>query len=36
MLGFAREGTLRRSAWFNGGISDQVILGLLATEWETS
>jgi RimJ/RimL family protein N-acetyltransferase len=32
--GFAREGTLRRSAWVNGGFADEVILGLLATEWK--
>jgi RimJ/RimL family protein N-acetyltransferase len=34
--GFAREGTLRRSAWVNGDFADEVILGLLATEWEAS
>jgi RimJ/RimL family protein N-acetyltransferase len=32
--GFAREGTLRRSAWVNGDFADEVILGLLATEWK--
>jgi RimJ/RimL family protein N-acetyltransferase len=32
--GFRREGTLRRSAWVNGAFADEVILGLLATEWE--
>jgi RimJ/RimL family protein N-acetyltransferase len=32
--GFTREGTLRRSAWVNGDFADEVILGLLATEWE--
>ncbi|HEX6524581.1 MAG TPA: GNAT family protein [Streptosporangiaceae bacterium] len=32
--GFKREGTLRRSAWVNGDFADEVILGLLATEWE--
>jgi RimJ/RimL family protein N-acetyltransferase len=31
--GFVREGTLRRSAWVNGDFADEVILGLLATEW---
>ncbi|GLY83763.1 GNAT family N-acetyltransferase [Actinoallomurus iriomotensis] len=31
--GFTREGTLRNSAWVNGGFADEVILGLLATEW---
>lgn len=34
--GFTREGTLRRSAWVNGEFADEVILGLLATEWEAS
>ena len=34
--GFTREGTLRRSAWVNGEFGDEVILGLLATEWEAS
>lgn len=34
--GFAREGTLRHSAWVNGDFTDEVILGLLATEWEDS
>ena len=32
--GFVREGTLRRSAWVNGDFADEVILGLLATEWD--
>lgn len=31
--GFLPEGTLRRSAWVNGDFADEVILGLLATEW---
>jgi RimJ/RimL family protein N-acetyltransferase len=31
--GFVPEGTLRRSAWVNGDFVDEVILGLLATEW---
>ncbi len=31
--GFVQEGTLRRSAWVNGEFADQVILGLLASEW---
>ncbi|WP_407937865.1 GNAT family N-acetyltransferase [Micromonospora viridifaciens] len=31
--GFAQEGTLRRSAWVNGHFADEVILGLLASEW---
>jgi RimJ/RimL family protein N-acetyltransferase len=34
--GFRREGTLRRSAWVNGDFADEVVLGLLATEWEDS
>jgi RimJ/RimL family protein N-acetyltransferase len=34
--GFAREGTLRRSAWVNGDFANEVILGLLATEWKAS
>jgi RimJ/RimL family protein N-acetyltransferase len=34
--GFAREGTLRDSAWVNGNFADVVILGLLATEWQAS
>lgn len=34
--GFRREGTLRRSAWVNGDFADEVILGLLATEWRAS
>jgi RimJ/RimL family protein N-acetyltransferase len=33
LLGFVAEGTLRRSAWVNGAFADEVILGLLATEW---
>jgi RimJ/RimL family protein N-acetyltransferase len=32
-LGFVREGLLRRSAWVTGDFIDEVILGLLATEW---
>jgi RimJ/RimL family protein N-acetyltransferase len=34
--GFTREGTLRHSSWVNGGFADEVILGLLATEWKAS
>jgi RimJ/RimL family protein N-acetyltransferase len=34
--GFVREGTLRRSAWVNGDFADEVILGLLAGEWQAS
>ena len=32
--GFVREGTLRRAAWVSGEFADEVLLGLLATEWE--
>lgn len=32
-VGFVREGLLRRSAWVTGDFVDEVILGLLATEW---
>jgi RimJ/RimL family protein N-acetyltransferase len=32
--GFVREGTLRRAAWVNGEFVDEVILGMLAPEWE--
>jgi len=31
--GFLPEGTLRQSAWVDGGFADQVVFGLLATEW---
>ena len=31
--GFAREGTLRRSAWVYGAFADEAILGLLANDW---
>lgn len=34
--GFMPEGTLRRAAWVNGAFADEVILGLLATEWDTN
>jgi RimJ/RimL family protein N-acetyltransferase len=32
--GFVPEGRLRRSAWVNGEFTDEVILGLLATDWD--
>ncbi|MDT0306483.1 GNAT family protein [Streptomyces sp. DSM 44917] len=32
--GFVREGVLRSSAWVMGEFLDEVLLGLLATEWE--
>ena len=32
--GFTVEGTLRRSGWVNGDFADEVILGLLASEWD--
>jgi RimJ/RimL family protein N-acetyltransferase len=35
-VGFAREGILRRSAWVNGDFADEVILGLLAIEWDAN
>ena len=31
--GFAREGTLRHSAWVYGAYADEAILGLLANDW---
>ena len=31
--GFVQEGRLRRSAWVNGDFADEVILGMLATNW---
>jgi RimJ/RimL family protein N-acetyltransferase len=34
--GFAREGTLRCSTWVNGDFTNEVILGLLSTEWKAS
>lgn len=34
--GFAREGILRRSAWTDGDFADEVILGLLAADWQPS
>ena len=34
--GFRQEGTLRRSAWVNGDFADEVILGMLASEWNAS
>ncbi|MFE9429246.1 GNAT family N-acetyltransferase [Kitasatospora sp. NPDC006697] len=32
--GFTREGVLRRSAWVLGEFMDEVLLGLLAEEWQ--
>ena len=32
--GFVREGSLRRAAWVNGEFADEVLLGMLVTEWE--
>jgi RimJ/RimL family protein N-acetyltransferase len=32
-LGFTREGTTRDSGWVNGKFADDVIFGLLATEF---
>jgi RimJ/RimL family protein N-acetyltransferase len=34
--GFVPEGRLRRSAWVNGEFADEVVLGLLATDWVRS
>ena len=31
--GFTLEGTLRRAGWVNGDFADEVILGLLASDW---
>ena len=31
--GFTHEGRLRRSAWVSGDFADEVILGMLATDW---
>jgi RimJ/RimL family protein N-acetyltransferase len=31
--GFVLEATLRQFAWVDGSFANQVILGLLATEW---
>lgn len=31
--GFTREGTLRHAAWVDGGFVDEVLFGLLTTEW---
>ncbi|MFE2415476.1 GNAT family N-acetyltransferase [Streptomyces hokutonensis] len=33
--GFVQEGTLRRAAWVNGEFVDEVILGLLAEDWNS-
>lgn len=33
LVGFVEEGVLRRSAWVNGGFADEVVLGLLAADW---
>jgi len=32
--GFVPEGTLRQSAWVDGQFADEVILGLLARDWD--
>lgn len=34
--GYSHEGTLRRAAWVDGGYRDQVVFGLLASEWTGS
>ncbi|AUG80582.1 GCN5 family acetyltransferase [Kitasatospora sp. MMS16-BH015] len=33
-VGFVREGVLRRSSWVYGSFRDEVLLGLLAEEWQ--
>jgi len=32
-VGFVPEGTLRQASWIEGSFADEVILGLLASEW---
>jgi RimJ/RimL family protein N-acetyltransferase len=32
--GFVPEGRLRRAAWVNGEFADEVLLGMLVTDWE--
>ncbi len=34
-VGFVLEGTLRRAAWVTGEFLDEVVLGLLSSEWAT-
>jgi RimJ/RimL family protein N-acetyltransferase len=34
--GFRHEGTLRRSAWVLGAFTDEIVMGLLASEWSTN
>ena len=34
--GFRREAVLREAAWVDGGFRDEVVLGLLASEWKSS
>ena len=33
--GFTREGTMRQAAWVLGEFADEVILGQLASEWQS-
>ena len=33
-VGFVHEGRLRRAAWVNGEFADEVLLGMLASDWE--
>jgi RimJ/RimL family protein N-acetyltransferase len=33
-VGFVLEGRLRRSSWVYGSFRDEVLLGLLAEEWQ--
>jgi RimJ/RimL family protein N-acetyltransferase len=35
-VGFVREGEFRESAWVLGGFVNEVVLGLLASQWESS
>jgi len=34
-LGFVFEGRLRESVWYDGAWYDEIILGMLKSEWDT-